>query len=101
MLREKEKNCAPTIETLLSQNVALCSRSLEIPSMSDMNGRVAVITWERGLDDHADEISHLMIMAIHVKYLLDFRVCGLFHFDTFPGFPEEYYHCSVLSTIGI
>nr|XP_039268788.1 transcriptional adapter 1-like [Styela clava] len=49
----------------IPKQIVFCSRSLEIPGMLEMNGRVAVITWEKGLDDFSDEVSQLVINAIY------------------------------------
>lgn len=62
----RNKTVSKQKETRFPKHIVFCSRSLEIPSMLEMNGRVAVIAWERGLDDFADEISVFVINAIHV-----------------------------------
>lgn len=53
-------------EPRFPKQITFCEKSLEIPGMLEMNGRVAVITWEKGLDDFTDEVSQFVIRAIHI-----------------------------------
>lgn len=54
-------------EQRFPKQVMFCEKSLEIPGMLEMNGRLGVITWESGLDDFSDEVSLYVIKAIHVS----------------------------------
>lgn len=49
-----------------AQPVSLCTRTLEIPDISDMNARVGIVAWENGLDDFEVEISKYVLQALKV-----------------------------------
>nr|CAB3266782.1 transcriptional adapter 1-like [Phallusia mammillata] len=50
----------------LQQPIKSCSRSLEVPTVSEMIGFVSVVSWEMGLDEATDDVVAIATDAVHI-----------------------------------
>jgi len=49
------------------QPIKSCSKTLEIPTATEMIGFVSVISWEMGLDDNTDEVVAIATESVRVR----------------------------------